>query len=98
MVSKVFEKLANNRLVDHLEKCDFFSDFQYAFRSSRLTADLLRVVSDRIARTFNRIRATQAVTLDISKAFDRDWHTGLLKKLLKWNFRSDTWPYIFFSH
>ena len=24
VVSKVFEKLVNNRLVDHLEKCDFF--------------------------------------------------------------------------
>ena len=34
MVSKVFEKLVNNRIVDHLEKCDLFSDFQYGFRSS----------------------------------------------------------------
>ena len=34
VVSKVFEKLANNRIVDHLEKCGFFSDFQYGFRSS----------------------------------------------------------------
>ena len=33
-VSKVFEKLVNNRIVDHLEKFDFFSDFQYGFRSS----------------------------------------------------------------
>ena len=24
VVSKVFEKLANNRIVDHLEKCGFF--------------------------------------------------------------------------
>ena len=29
VVSKVFEKLVNNRIVDHLEKCGFFSDFQY---------------------------------------------------------------------
>ena len=34
-VSKVFEKLVNNRTVDHLEKCGLFSDFQYGFRSSR---------------------------------------------------------------
>ena len=27
LVSKVFEKLINNRIVDHLEKCDLFSDF-----------------------------------------------------------------------
>ena len=34
VVSKVFEKFANDRIVDHLEKCGFFSDFQYGFRSS----------------------------------------------------------------
>ena len=66
MVSKVFEKLVNNRIIDHLEKYGLFSDFQYGFRSSRSTADLLTVVSDRIARAFNRSGATQAVTFDIS--------------------------------
>ena len=81
VVSKVFEKLVNNRIVDHLEKCGLFSDFQYGFRSSRSTADLLTVVSDRIAKAFNRSGATRAVALDISKAFDRVWHAGLLHKL-----------------
>ena len=81
MVSKVFEKLVNKRIVDHLEKCGLFSDFQYGFRSSRSTADLLAVVSDTIVRAFNRSGATQAVALDISKAFDRVWHAGLLHKL-----------------
>ena len=71
VVSKVFEKLVNNRIVEHLEKCGLFSDFQYGFRSSQSTADLLTVVSDRIARAFNRSGATRAVALDISKAFDR---------------------------
>ena len=81
VVSKVFEKLVNNRIVDHLEKCGLFSDFQYGFRSSRLTADLLTVVSDRIAAVIDRSRTTQAVELDISKAVDRVWHSGLLHKL-----------------
>ena len=35
VVKKVFEKLVNNRFVDHLEKCLLFSDFQHGFRSSR---------------------------------------------------------------
>ena len=52
-VSKVFEKLVNNRIVDHLEKCGLFSDFQYGFRSSRSTADLLTIASVRIVRAFN---------------------------------------------
>ena len=75
VVSKVFVKLVNNRIVDHLEKCGLFSDFQYGFRSTRSTADLLTVVSDRIAKTFNRSRATRAVALGIYKAFDRVWHS-----------------------
>ena len=75
VVSKVFEKLVNNRIVDHLEKFGLFSDFQYGFMSSRST-----VVPDRIARASNRSGATQAVALDISKAFDRVWYPGLLHK------------------
>ena len=34
VVCKVFEKLVNNGIVDHLEKCGLFSDFQCGFRSS----------------------------------------------------------------
>ena len=59
VISIVFEKLVNNRIVDHLDKCGLFYYFQYGFRSSRSTADLLTVASDRIARAFNRSRATQ---------------------------------------
>ena len=44
-------------------------------------ADLLTVVSDRIASVFNRSGATWAVALDISKAFDRVCYGGLLHKL-----------------
>ena len=55
-----------------------FLDFQYGFRSFQSTPDLLKVVSDRIAGGFKRYGATRAVALDISKAFDRVWHAGLL--------------------
>ena len=50
VVSKVFEKLVNNRIADHLEKCGLLYYFQYGSRSSQSTADLLHFVSDRIAR------------------------------------------------
>ena len=74
VVSKVFEKLVNNRINDHLEKCGLFFDFQYCFRSSQSTTDLLTVASDRIARVFNRSGDARTVAFDISKA-------GLLHKL-----------------
>ena len=94
VVSKVFEKLVNNKIVDPLEKCGLFSDFQYGFRSSRSTGDLLTVVSDRIARTFSRSGATRAVTLDISKVFGRVWHAGLLHKLKSYGISGQTFGLI----
>ena len=82
MVSKVFEKLVNNRIVEHLEKLVFFLIFSMVLGLLlRSTADLLTVVSDRLAITFNRSRATRAVALDIFKAFYRVWHAVLLHKL-----------------
>ena len=76
MVSKVF-----NRLVHVLEKCGFFADLQYELRFFQSNADLVAVVSDRNAGAFNRSGATQAVTLDIFKAFDRVCHAYLLHRL-----------------
>ena len=81
VISKVFEKLVSNRIVDHLEICGPFSDFQHGFRSSRSTADLVTVVSDRIARVFNRSGVTRAVAFNISKVFDRVWYAGSPHKL-----------------
>ena len=81
VLSKIFEKLVNDRIVDHLEKGALFSDFQYGFRSSKPTADHLTVVSNRIAQAFNRSGATWAVALDKSKGFHSFWHTGLLQNL-----------------
>ena len=79
-VGKIFEKrrfVAKDRFVDHLEKCSHFSDSQNGFRSYPLIADLLRVVSDRIAMAFNMSGATQAVVLAVSQTFNRVWHIGL---------------------
>ena len=59
----------------------FFFFFFYGFRSSQSTTDLLTVVFNKIARAFNRSGAARAVALDISKAFERVWHAGLLDKL-----------------
>ena len=42
----------------HREICHLFSDFQYGFRFFRSTADLRAVLSDRIARAFNRSIST----------------------------------------
>ena len=80
VVSQVFEKLINNRIADYSETFSFCSDLQYDFWSSRSTAVLVTVVSDRMARAFNKSGATLAVASDISKASDRVWQAVLLHK------------------
>ena len=75
VVSKVFENLVNDRIVSHLEKCGLFSDFQYGLG----LLDQMQIWG--YSRAFNKSGATQAVALDISKAFDMVWHAGLLHKL-----------------
>ena len=71
VVSKVFEKLVNNRLVDHLEKCRLFSDFRYGFRFSCSSAGLLTVLTV----------LEGAVALDVYKALGGVLHAGLFQKL-----------------
>ena len=48
------------------------------------------MVSDKIARTFNRSGATPDAALDICKAFDRIWHAGLSHKLKSYGISGQT--------
>ena len=67
-------KLVNNRIVSHLEKCGLFSDFQYGLG----LLDQMQIWG--YTRAFNKSGATQAVALDISKAFDMALHAGIFHK------------------
>ena len=53
------------------------------FLISRMVLGVLNQLQDllTVGRAFNRSEVTPAVALNISKAFDRVWHAGLLHKL-----------------
>ena len=98
-VSKIFEKLVNNRLVDHLENGGLFSNFQYSFRSPGSTADLLTVVLDVTPRALNRSGATRELEmryliysrLSTERAMLVFFTTQILG-----SFRLGIWPYFVF--
>ena len=54
---------------------------KYFLLLSKNTADILTVITDRISRSLDLSLETRTVALDISKAFDKVWHKGLLHKL-----------------
>lgn len=81
ILSKVFESLLAKQLLRDLEDNTLLSDHQYGFRKHRSTGDLLTYVSHVWSSTLDAYGEAEVITLDISKAFDRVWHAGLLAKL-----------------
>ena len=60
----------NNRFVDHLEK-NISNTLNFLIYPIFSTPDLLKVISDRIARASNRSKANRVIARDLSKAFNR---------------------------
>ena len=89
VMSKLFESVINKAVISHLDRNKLLSDNQYGFRSSRSTADILTVITHRVSEALDKGRETRTVALDISKAFDRVWHKGLLHKLSSYGISGD---------
>jgi hypothetical protein len=65
----------------YLEEHHLISDRQFGFRKGRSAGDLINVVTEQWNRSIHQSGESQVIALDISKAFDRVWHKGLLCKL-----------------
>ena len=81
--SKVFEKIIFNAIYSHLQSNDLLSREQSGFRPSDLCVSQLLSITHEIfsASDCNPSLEVRAVFLDISKAFDKVWHEGLLFKM-----------------
>lgn len=81
ILCKIMERVFNSRLMAYLEGNDLLSDRQYRFRGNRSTGDLLVYVTHLWSEALEKNGEAIAVSLDVSKAFDRVWHDSLLSKL-----------------
>ena len=62
------------------------SDHQYGFRKARSTGDLLAYAVHDWSSALESCGESTVISLNISKAFDRVWHKGLLAKLPMFGF------------
>ena len=81
IMSKVMEKLVSKKMWKHLDQHHLISPRQFGFRAGHSTSDALTYVSQCLANSLNNREEARVVCLDISRAFDRVWHPGLLEKL-----------------
>lgn len=58
-------------------------DFQFGFRNKHSTIDQVHRVTTVIEKAFEEKQFCPAVFLDVSQAFDRVWHQGLIYKMSK---------------
>ena len=80
---KILEKFMYDSLYSHLVTCNLLNPNQSGFRPSDSTINQLISITHTIFKAFdcNPPLDVRSVYLDISKAFDRVWHDGLIYKL-----------------
>ena len=78
---KVFERLIFKHLFNHLQENSFLTSLQSGFMPGDSTVNQLTFLYNIFCQALDANKEIQVVFCDISKAFDRVWHAGLLRKL-----------------
>ena len=79
---KLFEKIINDRLLQHWTLNGFLNSQQFGFRPKRGTLHAIALATEKISMNLSTKSRTTIVLRDVSKAFDKVWHGGLRYKIL----------------
>lgn len=80
--SKLLERVILIRLQKHLDERNVIPHQQHGFQRGKSTSTLLVQLISKIKTALASGTSTGMILLDVEKAFDRVWHTGLLYKLI----------------
>ena len=82
-LSKICESVIHDRLLKHCLENDIISHKQAAYIKGDSTVSQLLYIVHNIRKSWTENRITHGLFLDVSSAFDKVWHSGLLAKLLQ---------------
>lgn len=88
-LSKILERMVNNRLVWYLETHNLIAKHQSGFRKRHSTTDHLVHLENAIQDSFLKREHLVAVFFDLEKAYDMTWRHGVLEKMYRWGFRGN---------
>jgi hypothetical protein len=83
---KLFEKVILKILQKHINERGLLNASQFGFRARHSKTLQFMRLTDQVTFNFNNKMSTAAVFLDIEKAIDTTWHSGLIQKLYKLKF------------
>ena len=78
---KLFDKILNTRLTHHLDRHNINNDSQHRFRKNRSTQTALATFYETLANIKQHQYTANIILRDVSKVFDKIWHTGLKHKI-----------------
>ena len=90
-ISKIFEKILYNRMINYLTKYKILSPCQYGFLTNHSTESAITSIYDQLLNNLNENKFMCSIFLDLSKAFDTVNHEILLGKLYRYGFRGKIW-------
>ena len=79
-ISKIFEKIIFNRIYKHISENNLLTEKQSGYRPNHSTHLQLLYLVHNVHKSLDLGNDFTAIFLDISKYFDKIWHTGLLHK------------------
>ena len=78
---KVFERCIHRHILQYLTTNNILTDSQSGFLPGDSTVNQLLSIYNSLCENYDKSITSQSIYFDISKAFDRVWHRGLLLKL-----------------
>jgi hypothetical protein len=100
VLCKLAERVLLKDLKQFADNRNLIIPQQSGFRNNRSTHDNLVLLTQKISEGFNRHSKSLAIFFDISKAFDRVWHDGLLAKMIEagFEYKHVAWVFSFLNN
>lgn len=81
IIAKIFEKVVLSRMQSIVIKKDLLPSFQFGFREKHSTIEQVHRIYNIARQALENKEFAPAAFLDVSAAFDKVWHEGLIYKL-----------------
>ena len=93
---KIFERLIYNSLFEFFISNKLISSNQSGFKPGDSCINQLLSITHEIYKSFDDRYEVRGIFIDISKAFDKVWHNGLIYKLKQNGVSGNLWKLIIY--